>query len=94
MGRKGHGQQQIATILRKSDAGMPVADLCREHGISARTFYRWKAGKNGGDPADARVLKQIEEENQRLKSLVAELILENRALTDQLARSRKHPGTR
>jgi putative transposase len=88
MGRKGHDPEQIASILKKADAGIPVEQLCAQHGISARTFYRWKFQNNRPRPAGITELKQIEEENQRLKSVVAELILENRALKEELVRRR------
>jgi len=89
MGRKGTGQQRIATILEQSDSGMPIAEICKQYGISERTFYRWKAAHDGGDPVGPNVLSQIARENQALKNVVAELILENRALKDELARNRR-----
>lgn len=94
MGRRGHGEQQIATILKKSEAGMSIPEICREYGISERTFYRWKANRSGPGSTETRTLRQIEEENQRLNSVVAELILENRALRDDLARSRRSADAR
>ncbi|MGH9651624.1 MAG: transposase, partial [Terriglobales bacterium] len=73
-------EEQIIGILRESDAGVPTAELCRKHGISAQTFYRWKAKYGGMDVNEARRLRQLEEENRQLKHLVAELTLDNRAL--------------
>lgn len=86
MGRKGHARQEIDTVLRKSVEGVPVEKICQEHGISIRTLYRWKAGKAGFTTANGRVVKDIEEENQQLKNVLAELMLENRALKEELAR--------
>jgi putative transposase len=89
MGRKGPDQQQIDTILKQSEGGTPIADLCREHGISVRTFYRWKADRVRPNPDTGTLFRQIENENQKLKSVLAELILENRMLKEQLGRTRK-----
>lgn len=89
MGRKGHGRSEIAAILKKSDDGVPIAEICSEHGISERTLYRWKASRNGGNPAAGRSLKHIEDENRRLKSVLAELMLENRSLRDELLKNRR-----
>ena len=88
MGRKGRGPQEISTILQKSDA-MPLAEICREYGLSERTLYRWRADRKWQNTATTVDLRQIEDENAKLKSLVAELILENRALKEGLNRTRK-----
>jgi putative transposase len=89
MGRKGPDQQQIDTILRKSEEGAPIAELCREYGISVRTFYRWKAERTRPNPDTGTLIREIESENQQLKSVLAELVLENRMLKEQLGRTRK-----
>jgi putative transposase len=88
MGRKGHGPELISEILRKSAEGMPTAEICRIYGITERTFYRWKLRNSLLKPDDSRLLKQVEEENQQLKTLVAELILENRTLKGEITRSK------
>jgi putative transposase len=84
MGRKHHGPQVIAEVLRKHDEGMPTAEISRVYGITERTFYRWKLRSNGASPEQTRVLKEIEGENRRLKALVAELLLENRTLRGEI----------
>ena len=66
-------EEQIIGILKQGEAGVKTAELCREHGISAATFYQWKQKFGGMDVAEAQRLKQLEDENRRLKILVAEL---------------------
>ena len=73
-------EEQIIGILKAAQAGQKVADLCRKHGISEHTFYRWRAKYGGMDVSDARKLRSLEEENRRLKTLVADLTLDNQAL--------------
>lgn len=73
-------EEQIIKILKEKEAGAKLADLCRRHGISEQTFHRWKAKFGGMEVNDARRLKQLEEENRRLKHLVADLTLDNQAL--------------
>lgn len=73
-------EEQIIGILKQGEAGMKTAELCREHGISAATFYQWKQKFGGMDVAEAQRLKSLEEENRRLKMLVAELSLRGEAL--------------
>ena len=68
-------------VLKEKEAGVKLADLCRRHGISEQTFHRWKAKFGGMEVNDARRLKQLEDENRRLKHLVADLTLDNQALT-------------
>lgn len=75
-------EEQIIGVLKQSEAGVPTADLCRQHGISPQTLYRWKAKFGGLDVSEARRLKQLEEENARLKRVVADLTLDNLALKD------------
>ena len=67
-------------IIKEKEAGVKLADLCRRHGISEQTFHRWKAKFGGMDVNEARRLKQLEDENRRLKHLVADLTLDNQAL--------------
>jgi putative transposase len=80
--KKRHTEEQIIGILNEAQAGMPVVDLLRKHNISQGTFYRWKAKFGGMDVSEARRLKALEEENTRLKRLVADLSLDNQILKD------------
>jgi len=75
-------EEQIIAILREQEAGVSTADVCRKHGISGATFYKWKAKYGGLDVSDARRLKALEDENARLKKLVADLSLDNVMLKD------------
>ena len=79
-------EEQIIAILREQEAGMKVSELCRRHGISEPTFYAWKSKFGGMSVPDARRLKQLEEENARLKKLLAEAMLDNAVLKDITAR--------
>jgi len=72
--------EQIIRILKENEAGVKVADLCRKYGFSDATYYNWKARYGGMEVSDARRLKQLEDENNRLKKLVAELTLDKQAL--------------
>ena len=69
---------QILSILRQADGGVPVADLCREHGMSSASFYKWRAKFGGMDASMISQLKSIEEENRRLRKMFAELISKRR----------------
>jgi len=82
-----HTEEQIIAILKQGEAGLSTADICRQHGISEQTFYRWKAKYGGLDSSEAKRLKQLEEENRQLKHVVAELTLDNRALKDVLSKN-------
>ena len=86
MKRSRFTEAQIIGILREQEAGMKVSDLCRKHGISEPTFYAWKSKFGGMSVPDARRLKQLEEENARLKKLLAEAMLDNAVLKDITAR--------
>jgi putative transposase len=79
-------EEQIIGILNQRDAGQSVVQLCHEHGVSEATFYRWKSKYGGLEVNEARRLKQLEEENTRLKRLLAEAMLDNAALKDVLAK--------
>lgn len=79
-------EEQIIAILREQEAGAATADVCRKHGISSATFYKWKAKYGGLDVSDARRLKALEDENARLKKLVADLSLDNLMLKDIAAK--------
>lgn len=82
MKRKRFAVEQIVAVLKEAEAGMPVADLIRRIGISEQTFYRWKKQYAGLDSDQARQLKQLQEENERLKKIVAELSLDKAMLAD------------
>ncbi len=75
-------EEQIIAILREQEAGSPTADVCRRHGISGATFYKWKAKYGGLDVSDAKRLKALEDENAKLKKLLAEAMLDNAILKD------------
>lgn len=75
-------EEQIIGILRRAEAGQTVAEVCRQHGISEGTYYRWKAQYGGLEVSQLRRLQQLEDENRRLKHIVADLTLDNAALKD------------
>ena len=75
-------EEQIIGILREQEAGARTADVCRKHGISEPTFYKWKAKFGGLDVSDARRLYQLEDENARLQKLLADAMLGNAVLKD------------
>ena len=79
-------EEQIIGVLKEAEAGMKVADLCRKHGISDATFYSWRSRYGGMDVSEARRLRQLEEENQRLKRLVADQALDIQVLKDVLGK--------
>ena len=75
-------EEQIIGVLKESEAGMKTSELCRKHGISETTFYKWKDKFGGMTVSDARRLRSLEDENRKLKHIVAELTLDNRALKE------------
>ena len=75
-------EEQIIAILREHEAGAKTADVCRKHGISGATFYNWKAKFGGMEVSDAKRLRALEEENAKLKHLLAETMLDNAMLKD------------
>ena len=76
MKRKRYSEEQIIGILREAEAGTGVMEICRKHGMSNTTFYKWRAKYGGMDVSEARRLKQLEDENRRLKRLVADQALD------------------
>jgi putative transposase len=87
MTRSRFTEEQIIGILREQEAGVPVADLCRKHGLSSPTFYKWKAKYGGMDMSEARRLKALEDENAKLKRMLADSMLDNVALKNLLGKS-------
>lgn len=85
MKRSRFSEEQIIGILRQAEAGMRVVDLCRKHGISDATFYKWRAKYGGMDVSDAMRLRQLEEENSRLRKMGAEQALDISILKDVLS---------
>ena len=79
-------EEQIIAILREQEAGSPVKEVTRRHGISEQSFYRWKSKYGGMEASDARRLRELEAENAKLKRLLAEAHLDNAALKDVLGR--------
>jgi putative transposase len=80
-------EEQIIAILREHEAEAKTAEVCRRHGISDATFYKWKAKYGGMEVSDAKRLKALEDENRRLKKLLAESMLDNAALKDILGKN-------
>jgi len=81
MKRSRFTEERIIGMLREQEAGAATADVCRRHGVSSATFYKWKAKYGGLEVSEAKRLKALEDENRRLKNLVADLSLDKEALT-------------
>ena len=86
MKRSRFTEEQIIGILREQEAGVATAEVCRRHGVSSATFYKWKAKFGGLDVSEARRLKALEDENARLKRMMADAMLDNVALKDLLGK--------
>jgi putative transposase len=86
MKRSRFTEEQIILILKEQEAGVAVADLCRKHGVSSPTFYKWKAKYGGLDVSEARRLRALEDENAKLKRMLADAMLDNVALKDLLGK--------
>ena len=87
MKRARFSEEQIIGVLKEAEAGAKVSELCRRHGISDATFYTWRSRYGGLEISEMRRLRQLEEENRRLKAIVADQALDIRALKDVLAKN-------
>ena len=79
-------EEQIIRILQEVEAGTPIKEVCREHGVSQGTYYRWKSKFGGMDVTEARRLRELEAENRRLKAAVADLTLDKQILKEALSK--------
>lgn len=79
-------ESQIVAILKEADSGIPIKDLVRKHGISVPTYYKWKSKYGGMDVAELARVREIEQENSKLKRMYADLALENAAIKDLIAK--------
>jgi putative transposase len=86
MKRSRFSEEQTIGILKEHESGVPVADLCRKHGVSDASIYKWKAKFGGMDVSEAKRLRSLEEENAKLKRLLADAMLDNVALKDLLGK--------
>lgn len=86
MKRNRFSEEQIIAILKEPEAGVPRAEVCRHHGVSSATFYKWKAKFGGLEVSEAKRLRQLEDENAKLKRLLAEAMLDNAMLKEITAK--------
>ena len=87
MKRSRFTEEQIIGMLKEQEAGMATADVCRKHGVSTATFYKYKARFGGLEVSDARRLRALEDENGKVKKLLAEAMLDNAILKDDASRN-------
>jgi putative transposase len=87
MRRSKYSEEQIIGILKEHDAGVPTAEICRKYGVSGATFYKWRGKFGGMEVSDARKLKALEEENRKLKKLLAESMLDVSTLREMLGKN-------
>ena len=87
MRKSRYSEEQIIAVLKEQQAGIPVAELCRQHGISDATFYTWRKKYGGMEVSEARRLKALEEENARLKKLLAESMMDVSTLREMLGKN-------
>jgi putative transposase len=87
MKKSRYSEGQIIAVLKEHQAGVPVSELCRKHGISDATFYNWRSRYGGMEVSDARRLKSLEEENRKLKKLLAESMLDNATLREAVGKN-------
>ena len=86
MKRKRYTEEQIIAILKEHEAGLPTDELLRKHGIAHSTFHRWKSKYSGMEVSEARRLRELENENAKLKKLLADTMLDNAALKDVVSK--------
>ena len=86
MKRSRFSEEQIIAVLKEQEAGMATADVCRRHGISSATFYKWKSKYGGLEASELRRVKELEAENAKLKRMYAEMALDNAAMKDLIAK--------
>jgi putative transposase len=86
MKRSRFTEEQIIAILREQEAGVATAEVCRRHGVSSATFYKWKAKFGGMDVSESKRLRALEDENAKLKRMLADAMLDNVALKDLLGK--------
>ncbi len=87
MRRSKYSEEQVIGILKEHDAGLSTAEICRKHGMSNATFYKWRGKYGGMEVSDARKLKALEDENRKLKKLLAELMLDVSTLREMLGKN-------
>lgn len=87
MKKSRYSEEQIIGMLKEHEAGLKTSELCRKHNISAATFYQWKAKFGGMDSSDSKELRHLEQENAKLKRVVADLTLDNVVLKDLLSKN-------
>ena len=87
MKRKRFTEEQIIGILKEHQAGLSAAEVCRKHGVSDATFYKWRSKFGGMEVSDARKLKGLEDENRKLKKLLAESMVDNATLKEMLTKN-------
>ena len=92
MKRSRFSDEQIIAILKEQEAGMPTAEVCRRHGISPATFYKWKSKFGGLEVSEAKRLRALEDENAKLKKLLAEAMLDIAVLKDITAKKWRRPA--
>ena len=87
MRRSKYSEEQIIDILKEHDAGVSTAEICRKYGVSGATFYKWRSKYGGMEVSDARKLKALEDENRKLKKLLAESMLDVSTLREMLGKN-------
>jgi len=92
--KKRYSEEQIIGILKEAEAGVPVAELCRKHGMSDASFYTWRAKFGGMEVSEAKRLRHLEDENRKLKKLLADTMLEKAALEDVVSKMYGPPRVR